>query len=192
MLRLLARNWWVFAVRGVIAIALGVLAFVDPEFTVRLIVALFAAYLLVDGISLLASYIRGDTEARRAGWTILVLGILGVGAGIAAFVWPGITAIWLLSLVAVWAIFMGVFQLVAAIRLRREIEGELLLAIGGLISIAFGAYLIVNPSAGLLALVWVVGFWAVSFGIVNLIFAWRLRSLDPRATDVDRGAAAPA
>jgi uncharacterized membrane protein HdeD (DUF308 family) len=149
MLRLLARNWWVFAVRGVIAIALGVLAFVDPEFTVRLIVALFAAYLLVDGISLLASYIRGDTEARRAGWTILVLGILGVGAGIAAFVWPGITAIWLLSLVAVWAIFMGVFQLVAAIRLRREIEGELLLAIGGLISIAFGAYLIVNPSAGL-------------------------------------------
>ena len=189
MLELLARNWWVFAIRGVVAIAFGVLAFVQPEFTLALLVIFVAAYLIADGASLLASFIRGEPRARRAGWTVAAMGVLGIVVGIAAFLWPDITALWLLALVAFWAIFMGVLQLVAAIRLRREIEGELWLAIGGIVSIAFGTYLLVNPSDGLLSLVWLVGFWAVAFGVISLVFAFRLRSLRRDVSD-DRGTAA--
>lgn len=189
MLEVLRRNWWVFASRGIIAIAFGLLAFAQPEFTLQLLVIFVAAYLIADGASLLASYIRGEPEARRAGWIVAAMGVLGIVVGFAAFLWPEITALWLLALVAFWAIFMGILQLVAAIRLRREIEGELWLAIGGIIAIAFGVYLIVNPGDGLVSLVWLVGFWAVAFGVINLVLAWRLRNLR-RDTSDTRGAAA--
>lgn len=191
MLELLRHNWWVFALRGIIAIAFGVLAFAQPGLTLRILVILVAAYLIADGVSLLASYVRGEPAARRAGWTVAAIGVLGVVVGIAAFLWPEITALWLLALVAFWAIFVGILQLVAAIRLRREIEGELWLAIGGIIAIAFGVYLIVNPGDGLVSLVWLVGFWAVAFGVINLVLAWRLRNLR-RDTSDTRGAATAA
>lgn len=177
MLELLGRNWWILAIRGIVAILFGVLAFVQPGLTLAVLVALLAAYLLVDGASLLISLVRGDPEARRSGWTVGVMGVVGIVAGIAAFVWPGVTALSLLYVAAFWAIFMGVFQIAAAIRLRKEIEGELWLALGGLVSIVFGVLLVVNPGAGLLSLVWLVGIWAVLFGITNLVLAWRLRTL---------------
>ncbi len=177
MLELLGRNWWAIALRGVIAIAFGLLAFLQPELTLKLLVTLLAAYLVADGASLLASFIRGEPEARRAGWTVAVMGALGIVAGIAAFVWPNITALSLLALVAFWAILTGAFQVVAAIRLRREMNGELLMAIGGALSIAFGLYLVVNPGDGLLSLVWLVGLWAVVFGISNLALAFQLRNV---------------
>lgn len=183
MLAHMARYWWVLAVRGIAAVLFGVLAFVLPELTLAVLVALFAAYLLVDGVMLLVSLVRGDRAARRSVWAVAIMGVLGVVAGIAAFLWPGITALVLLFLVAFWAISMGVFQVVAAIRLRREIEGEFWMALGGIISIAFGVFLLVSPGAGLLSLVWLVGIWAVAFGITNLVLAWRLRS-------IHRGAAA--
>jgi uncharacterized membrane protein HdeD (DUF308 family) len=188
MLELLRRNWWVFALRGIIAIAFGVLAFAQPAITLQVLVLFVAAYLIADGVSLLVSYIRGEPQARRAGWTVAAIGVLGIVAGIAAFFWPEITALWLLALVAFWAIFVGILQLIAAIRLRREIEGELWLALGGIIAIAFGVYLIVNPGDGLVSLVWLVGFWAVAFGVINLVLAWRLRNLR-RDTSDTRGAA---
>lgn len=177
MLDMLGRNWWVIALRGVIAIAFGVLAFLQPGITLAFLVTLLAVYLVADGVSLLASYVRGDPIVRRAGWPVAVMGVLGIVAGIAAFVWPGITALSLLALVATWAILMGAFQVVAAIRLRREIEGELLLAIGGIVSIAFGVYLLVSPGDGLVSLVWLVGIWAVAFGIATVILALRIRNL---------------
>jgi len=177
MLDLLGRNWWVLAIRGVIAIAFGILAFVQPGITLAVLVTLVAAYFVLDGVSLLATYVRGDPAARQAGWSVAIIGILGIVVGIAAFVWPNITALWLLAVVAVWAIVTGILQVIAAIRLRREIEGELLLAIAGVISVAFGAYLLINPSDGLLSLVWLVGFWAIAFGVINLLLAIRLRGL---------------
>lgn len=176
MLAQMGRYWWVLAVRGIAAILFGALAFVLPELTLTVLVALFAAYLLVDGVMLLVSLIRGDRAARRSVWAVAIMGVLGVVAGIAAFLWPGITALVLLFLVAFWAISMGVFQVVAAIRLRREIEGEFWMALGGLISIAFGVFLVVSPGAGLLSLVWLVGLWAIAFGVTNLVLAWRLRT----------------
>ena len=177
MLELLGRNWWATALRGVIAIAFGLLAFVQPGLTLTLLVTLLAAYLVADGVSLLASFIRGEPAARRAGWSVAIMGVLGIVAGVAAFAWPNITALWLLALVAFWAILTGAFQVVAAIRLRREIDGELLMVIGGALSIAFGLYLVVNPGDGLLSLVWLVGLWAVVFGISTLALAFRLRSI---------------
>jgi uncharacterized membrane protein HdeD (DUF308 family) len=177
MLELLERNWWAIALRGVIAIAFGLLAFFQPGLTLTLLVTLLAAYLVSDGVSLLASFIRGEPEARRAGWSVAIMGALGIVAGIAAFVWPNISALWLLGLVAFWAILTGAFHVVAAIRLRREINGELLMVVGGGLSIAFGLYLVVNPGDGLLSLVWLVGLWAVVFGISNLALAFRLRNI---------------
>jgi uncharacterized membrane protein HdeD (DUF308 family) len=172
----MGRHWWVLAVRGIAAIAFGVLAFVLPQLTLAVLVALFAVYLLVDGVMLLFSLLRGDRVARRSVWAVAIMGILGVVAGVAAILWPGITALALLFVVAFWAITMGVFQVVAAVRLRKEIEGELWMALGGLIAIAFGVFLLVSPGAGLLSLVWLVGIWAIVFGITNLVLAWRLRS----------------
>jgi uncharacterized membrane protein HdeD (DUF308 family) len=191
MLNLLARNWWLFAIRGVLAVLFGVFAFVQPEITLTVLVAFLAAYLLVDGVTLLISLVRGDTEARRSAWSVGIMGILGVAAGIAAFVWPDITALTLLFVLAFWAISMGVFQVLAAIRLRREIEGELWMAIGGLLSIAFAAFLLFDPEAGLLSLVWLVGIWAVAFGITNLVLAWRLRTFHGDAAELREAAGAP-
>jgi uncharacterized membrane protein HdeD (DUF308 family) len=177
MLELLGRNWWIFAIRGIAAILFGVLAFVQPASALAVLVALLGAYLLVDGVSLLISLIRGDPAARRAGWTVGIMGVLGVAVGILTFIRPDWTAISILYVAAFWAIAMGIFQVVSAFLLRRQIEGELWLALGGLLSIAFGIVLVINPGAGLVSLVWLVGFWAVFFGITSLVLAWRLRTL---------------
>ena len=175
MLDLLARNWWLFAVRGVAAIVFGILAFVWPGLTLAVLVLLVAAYFLVDGLSLLVSLALGDPVARRNAWTVGLMGVLGVLVGIAAFVWPGATALSLLYIVAFWSIVLGVIQVITAIQMRREIRGELWMALGGAIAIIFGLYLVILPGAGLLSLVWLVGIWAVLFGISCLMFGLGLR-----------------
>ncbi len=175
MLQTLAHNWWLFALRGVAAIILGILAFAWPGVTLVVLVALFAAYALVDGASLLVALVRGEPRARRHGWAVGIMGVISVVAGIVAIAWPGITALALLYVVAFWAIAHGVFQVIAAIALRREIEGELWMAIGGVIAILFGLYLAVFPGAGLLSLVVIFAIWAILFGISSLIVAFRLR-----------------
>lgn len=185
MLQMLSRNWWIFAIRGVAAIAFGVLAIIWPGATLFVLVVLFAAYALVDGASLLIALVRGDPDARRHGWAVGIMGVLGIVAGIIAIVWPGITAVSLLFVVAFWSIAVGVFQVIAAIRLRREIEGELWLALGGIVAIAFGLYLVIFPGAGLLSLVLLVAAWAIIFGVSSLVLAYRLRE---RNRTVARGA----
>lgn len=178
MLGLVARDWWVFAIRGIAALVFGVLAFIWPETTLTVLVFLFGAYVLVDGISLLIALARGDALARRHAWAVGIMGVLGIVAGIVTFAWPGLTALSLLYLVAFWAIAMGTFQVIAAIVLRRELEGEFWMALGGVASIVFGAFLIVSPGAGLLSLVWLVGLWAVVFGVSSLGLAYRLHGID--------------
>lgn len=177
MLNLLARNWWLVEIRGVSAIAFGILAFLWPNLTLVVLITLFAAFVLIDGIALLISLARGEPATRGHRWSVGLMGILGVGVGIATIILPGITALALLYLAAFWAITLGISQVVVAIRLRREIAGELWLVIGGLVTALFGAFLLVFPGAGLLSLVWIVGAWAIVFGFTNLILAWRLRGL---------------
>jgi uncharacterized membrane protein HdeD (DUF308 family) len=177
MLNLLARNWWLIEIRGVAAVAFGVLAFLWPGLTLVVLVTLFAAYMLIDGIALLVSLRRAEPATTGHRLTVALMGILGVAIGIATIFVPGITALALLYLVAFWAITLGATQVVAAIRLRREISGELWLVIGGIVTVLFGAYLVIFPGAGLLSLVWLVGIWAIVFGITSMVVAWRLRGV---------------
>ncbi len=177
MLAMMARHWWVFALRGIAAILFGVLAALWPDLTLVVLVALFAAFALVDGASLLVSLARGDRRARRHGWAVGIMGLLGVVAGIVAILWPDITALALLYVVAFWSILVGVFQLTAAISLRREIQGELWLAAGGVLAILFGVFLAIFPGEGLVSLVWILAAWAILFGISSLLLAFRLRGM---------------
>jgi uncharacterized membrane protein HdeD (DUF308 family) len=138
--------------------------------------------MLVDGVFAIVAAVRVAGEAARW-WLLLVEGILGVLAGIVAFVWPGLTALALLYFVAAWAIVTGIFEIVGAIRLRLEIEGEWALILGGALSVLFGVLLVVvGPGVGLLSLVWLIGVYAVAFGVLLLILAFRVRN--ERSTEV--------
>ena len=177
MLQMLSKNWWMFAVRGVAAVVFGVLAFLVPGLTLAVLILLFGAYAIVDGISLLVGVASHGMQYMRHRWALLAIGALSVIAGVVAFILPGLTALSLLYVVAAWSIVMGVVQIAAAINLRREIQGELWLGLGGALAILFGIYLVVFPGDGLLTLVWLVGAFAIIFGISSLILAWRLRAL---------------
>jgi uncharacterized membrane protein HdeD (DUF308 family) len=181
MLNLLARNWWSVGIRGVAAIALGIVALVSPNIALLSLVYVFGAYALVDGVFAIISAVRGDPATRGHGFYVAVIGIAGIIAGIGSFVLPEITALTLLYIVAIWAIITGAFAILAAYRLRKEIEGELFMAIGGIASIAFGILAIVFPGSGLLSIIWLLGVYAIIFGVSLLALAWRLRSLQGAA-----------
>ena len=176
MLETLTRNWWVLAVRGALAALFGLLALIWPGITVLALVLLFGAYALVDGVMALytALFDRGRPGGRGAGWLVLE-GLAGVLAAIGAVVWPGITALVLLYLIAAWALVTGVAEILTAIRLRREIEGEWLMVLSGALSILFGLLAFLFPRAGALAVVWLIAAYAIAFGVVMMVLALRLR-----------------
>jgi uncharacterized membrane protein HdeD (DUF308 family) len=160
----------------VAAILFGILAFAWPGITLFVLVLFFGAYMLVDGIFAIVAAVRAAGEEDRW-WLLLIEGILGVLAGLVAFFWPGLTALALLYFIAAWAIVTGIMEIVAAIRLRQEIEGEWALGLSGLLSVIFGILLVVLPApAGLLSLVWLVGAYAVATGVLLLILAFRVRN----------------
>jgi uncharacterized membrane protein HdeD (DUF308 family) len=176
VLPVLARNWWVLALRGLAAIVFGVLAFVWPGITLWVLVLLFGAYMLVDGIFAIVAAVRAAGREARW-WLLLIEGVLGVLAGLVAFFWPGLTALALLYFIAAWAIVTGILELVGAIKLRQEIEGEWALGLSGALSVLFGVLLVVIPApAGLLSLVWLIGAYALAFGALVLVLAFRLRN----------------
>jgi uncharacterized membrane protein HdeD (DUF308 family) len=176
MLADLARNWWLLAIRGAAAILFGIGAFLWPGITLAVLVLLFGAYSLVDGIFAVIAGIAARKEQER--WWMMVLeGLAGIIIGVITFVYPGVTALVLLYLIAAWSIITGVFEIAAAIRLRQEIEGEWLLILAGILSIIFGVLLVVLPGPGALALIWLIGSYAIVFGILLLVLAFRLRSL---------------
>ena len=181
ILPVLSRNWWALALRGLAAIVFGVLAFVWPGITLWALVLLFGAYMLVDGIFAIVAAVRAAGREARW-WLLFVEGVLGVLAGLVAFLLPGITALALLYLVAAWAIFTGILQIVGAVRLRREIEGEWALILGGLLSVIFGVLLAVLPGPGILALVWLIGAYAVVSGVLLIVLAFRVRNRDEAET----------
>lgn len=177
LLPLLSRNWWALALRGLAAILFGILAFAWPGITLFVLVIFFGAYLLVDGIFAIVAAVRAAGEEARW-WLLLIEGILGVVAGLVAFFWPGLTALALLYLVAAWAIVTGIMEIVGAIRLRQEIVGEWALILSGVLSFIFGVLLVVIPArAGLLSLTWLIGIYAIAFGVIMLVLAFRVRGL---------------
>lgn len=171
----LARNWWALALRGVCAILFGLMAFAWPQITLEVLVLLYGAFALVDGCFALVAAILGH-QTRRNWWPLLVEGVAGIGIGLITLLWPGVTALVLVYLIAAWALATGVFKILAAIRLRRELEGEWWLALSGVFSIVFGVILIVAPIEGALAVVWMIGAFVMGFGVLLLALAFRLRS----------------
>jgi uncharacterized membrane protein HdeD (DUF308 family) len=176
MLEKISRNWWLYALRGVVAIIFGIVAFARPEQALQALVLVFGAYALVDGIFAMFAGIAFRRYFERW-WAVLLEGVAGVVIGLLTFFWPNITALALLYFIGAWALITGVFEIVTAIQLRRVITGEWMLILGGLLSILFGVLLFVFPGAGALSVVWVIGVYAVVFGISEIIFAFRLRSL---------------
>ena len=175
----LSRSWWVLLVRGLIAIAFGIVAWFRPGLSLAALVLLFGAYMLADGILGVITAITGRKDHDDWG-LLLVWGLIGVGVGILTLVAPGVTAIALLFYVAAWAIATGVLEIVAAIRLRKEMRGEWLLILGGLASVALGVLLMARPAAGVLTLVWLIALYAVIFGGLLVILAFNVRSFGKR------------
>lgn len=171
----LARNWWTVALRGAISIIFGLAALFWPDITLTALVFIFAAFVLVSGVLLAIAAFR-DGLTHTHGWLMLLEGAIGIAIGIMAFIWPGITALVLLYLIAGWAIVTGVLEIIAAIQIRKEIENEWLLALAGIASVLFGLLLIVWPIAGALAILWIIAAYAIVFGILLLILAFRLRN----------------
>ena len=170
----LAREWWLVALRGVISILFGIGAFVWPGITLFVLIVFFGAYMLVDGIFALVQAVRFRHEGET--WpTLLLEGILGVVIGVITLAWPGITALAWLYVIAAWAIVTGILEIVLAIRLRRVIEGEFWVGLTGVASILLGIGLALMPVAGLIAWVWLIGAYAIAFGILLIAAAVRLR-----------------
>lgn len=167
----ITRNWWLILVRGLAAIAFGIVCFVWPTVSLLALVYLWGIYAIVDG----ASAVIGGASSQW--WSMLLVGAVSVAAGVIAFVWPGITVLALLYLIAAWAVVRGVVEIVAAIRLRHEIRNEWLLILGGAISILFGVLVALFPGAGALSVLWAIGAFAVVFGIVAVVTSLRLRAL---------------
>jgi uncharacterized membrane protein HdeD (DUF308 family) len=173
MLHALARNWWLILLRGIAAVIFGVLTFIWPGVTLLTLVLLYGAFALVDGALAIWAAIVGGEPAPR--WWLLIIGLVGIAAGLLTLLMPGITALVLLVFIAFWAIVIGVMQIVGAIRLRKEIDNEWLLIAGGVLSVLFGAILILFPGAGALGLIFVIGAYAVIYGIIEVALALRLR-----------------
>lgn len=176
MLHALARNWWALLIRAVAAVIFGILAFAWPGATATVLVILFGAYALVDGIFAIIASIRA-AQAHERWAALLAEGIIGIVIGAITFFEPRVTAFALYVTIAAWALLTGIFELVAAVRLRKEIANEWLLVLGGIASIVFGILMIVYPLAGVLTVIWLVGAYAIVFGVVMFGLAMRLRSI---------------
>jgi uncharacterized membrane protein HdeD (DUF308 family) len=171
----LSRNWWVIALRGVAGILFGIVAFLAPGITIAALVLAFGVYALVDGVLAIVSAIRRRHADERP-WWFLFEGIAGILAGVVTLLWPGITALTLLWVIAAWAIVTGVLAIASAIRLRKAISGEWMLALSGIASIVFGVLVMFFPGAGALGLVLLIGAYAIVFGALLLGLGFRLRS----------------
>lgn len=178
MLKLLAENWWVLLLRGLFAVLFGVLTFVWPGLSLLSLIILFGAYSLVDGVVALYGAFKGRGEARGYSlWWLLFVGISGIAAGIVTFIYPQVTALVLVVFIGAWALVRGIFEIIGAVRLRKEIEHEWLLIFAGLLSVLFGLALLIKPGAGALALLWLIGSYAILFGLILIWLSFRLRKV---------------
>jgi uncharacterized membrane protein HdeD (DUF308 family) len=177
MLHMLASHWWVLVLRGAAAIIFGILAFVWPAITFTALVLLFGVFALWDGVFTLVGAFRSSGNRR---WALILEGLVSLAAGLVAFLWTEAASVALLFIIAAWAVVTGILEIIAAIRLREEIEGEWLLLAGGLLSVLFGIGVVLFPGAGLVAITWIIAGYAIVFGILLVILGFRLRSLGKR------------
>lgn len=184
MLDKITRNWWLYGLRGLAAVIFGVLALIWPEQAKVVLVLLFGAYVLVDGSF---AAIAGVALHRYVDlwWAVLLEGVAGIVIGLLTFIWPNVTGLVLLYFIAAWALITGIFEVWAAIQLRRLIPGEWALILSGLLSILFGVLLFVFPGVGAVGLVWLIGLYAILNGISLIVLAFGLHGL---RRDLETGA----
>ena len=173
---LFARNWRTLALRGLLAIVLGVLVFARPFVTLTVVMLAFAIYCLIDGVSALFAAITGWRH-RENRWLLLLEGVVGIAVGIITLRTPGITAALLLAFIAIWALITGVLRIVEGMQLRREISGEVFLILGGVVSIAFAVLVLLRPFAGAIAMIRILGAYAVILGLTELLLAFKVHRL---------------
>jgi uncharacterized membrane protein HdeD (DUF308 family) len=175
VLAALAENWWLLLLRGLVSIAFGLIAFFWPDITLVALTYLFGIYAILDGVVAIWAAFNAPLGGAGPRWWLGLSGVVSILAGIAAFAYTGMTTLVLLMFIAVWAIVIGVVQIWGAIELRKIFDDEWLLGLTGVLSIVFGAILIAKPGAGALALVWVIGWFAIMFGGLYIALAFELR-----------------
>ncbi|MBA4020234.1 MAG: hypothetical protein C0483_23990 [Pirellula sp.] len=176
MLQLLAERWWVVLIRGLLILAAGIATLAYPGLTLLMLITLIGVSALLDGLTCVFMGLRGG-DGGRPWWEMILLGLVGVGFGVATLIWPGLTELLLLSLIAGWAIARGVMEIIVAIRLRKVIDSEWTMGLSGLLSIGFGALLIARPGAGALAMAMVIGIFMIVAGTAAIALSFRLRGL---------------
>jgi uncharacterized membrane protein HdeD (DUF308 family) len=163
-------------IRGLVGVAIGILAVSWPGITIAVLVGVFGLYAILDGLTnLVLGLMR--TRGQDRSWAHAVQGVIGIAAGVLTFLWPGVTALALVLFIGAWAIMTGVFEIIAAIRLRRYISGEWLLALSGVMSLAFGVLVFAFPGAGAVSIAWLLGIYAAAGGLVLIMLGLRLRSM---------------
>jgi uncharacterized membrane protein HdeD (DUF308 family) len=181
LLRSMAEHWWLMLLRGIAAVIFGILSIVWPAISALSLVLLWGAYTFADGIFSLGAAIMGKAATTGQRWWLAITGVLGVAAGLVAFFAPGLTAGVLLIFIAVWAIAIGVMAIIGAIQLRKEIEGEWLLILSGVLAVLFGVLMFLQPAAGALAVIWMIATFAIVFGIDLIWLAFKLKGFKDRA-----------
>lgn len=184
---ILVDNWWAFVLRGIGGVVFGLIAFFAPPLALWTLVFLFAVYAIVDGIlGITAAFRRrGDAAGREPWWALLIGGIISIVAGVGAYLLPAAAAFALLVLIAAWAVAVGIVSIIAAVRLRKQIKGEWLLALSGVLAIVFGVLIVVFPSAGALAVVLWIGAYTIVYGTLLIVLGLRLRKLRRRANAIE-------
>ena len=185
-LHVISRNWWLLLLRGVISILFGIAAFAWPGLTVLALALLFGAYALADGVLALIAAVSGGSDRSAPAWWLALVGVLGIAAGIIAFLWPGKTAFILVVMIGVWAVMIGIFEIIGAIRLRQEIDDEWWLIAAGILAVLFGLAILIAPGAGALALVWLIATYAILAGILMIAFSFRLKGHHDRTGHAER------
>jgi uncharacterized membrane protein HdeD (DUF308 family) len=183
MIRAISKYWWVFALRGLIAIVFGLSILLWPALTLGVMVLLFGFFVLIEGgLTIVTSFKKGD---EKGGWTLLLEGLTGIlacvivllGSSIGAMLWPRVAAVMLVFYIAGWAIIAGIFKILTAFRIRREIKGEWMLGLNGCVSILFGLILILNPGEGAVVFAWLIGIYAIFIGILLSLLGLKIHKI---------------
>lgn len=190
LLHMLAQGWKIVLFRGILAIVFGLLVWISPEISLTTLILLFGSFAFADGILSILSAVHGR-DHHPDWWILLLSGLIGVLMGILTFSAPNLTALALLFYIAIWVMVSGVLQILIAIRLRKEIDGEWLQMLGGLASVVFGVLLIAQPAEGILTLLWLLALYAIVIGVFLVITALKLRPiLNSNAVNLGNGASA--
>ena len=180
MLELFARNWWIYIIRGVLALIFGMYAWFMPGIAMKILLMFFGIFVLIEGIFAIVGSIAGR-KYSEVWWIVLLEGIAGLALGLFTLTRPGYVATVIVIFIAVWAIWGGLFRILAAIRLRKELDSEWLLVFGGIVSILFGLMLFRHTGAGIVAISWLIAFFASMFGVLLISFGIKVKKFQKEA-----------